>query len=232
MNVRRIAAQALAALGLALAVAAADAQQTEPRKLMPVDEAAKDPSWVSFRRQLLDALARHDRKFLLSVIDRNIRNPLDAPRGVAVFRKHWDLEADDSPLWRVLPAAHLLGSAWMTPEQGPRQLCAPYVAEKWPEDVDPFDYGAITARDALAKSAPSSDSETLATLAYDLVHVTDWEVADRAADSKQKWVKIRLKDKDAYVPEEQVRSPIEHRACFVKTEGGWRMVAFVIGMEK
>jgi hypothetical protein len=53
-----------------------------------------------------------------------------------------------------------------------------------------------------------------------------------APEVKQKWVKIRLNDKDAFVPEEQIRSPIEHRACFIKSESGWRMVAFVVGMEK
>ena len=103
---------------------------------------------------------------------------------------------------------------------------------KWPDDIDPFDHGAITAREALVKSAPASDADTVATLSYDIVPVTDWEIPDRAADAKQKWVKIRLKDREAYVPEEQIRSPIEHRACFVKTESGWRMVAFVVGMEK
>jgi len=219
-------------LALSVAMAGAQAQQAEPKKLLPVDEAAKDASWVSFRRQLLNALAKHDRKFLLSIVDRNIRNPLDAPRGVAAFRKQWDLEADDSPVWRELPAALFLGSAWLKPEKGPRQLCAPYVAVKWPDDIDPFDYGAITAREALAKAAPASDSDTVATLSYDIVPVSDWEVADRMPEGKQKWVKIRLKDKEAYVPEEQIRSPIEHRACFVKTESGWRMVAFVVGMEK
>ena len=228
----RAATSLLAALSLALGVMTASAQESQTAKLMPVDEAAKDASWASFRRQLLNALSRHDRQFLLSVLDRNIRNPLDAPRGVAAFRKQWDLEADDSPLWRELPAALFLGSAWLKPEQGPRQLCAPYVAVKWPDDIDPFDYGAITAREALVKAAPSSDSDTLATLSYDIVRVSDWEVADRAPDGKQKWVKIRLKEKEAYVPEEQVRSPVEHRACFVKTESGWRMVAFVVGMEK
>lgn len=232
MKIARTAARLCIGLTLLLVIGAADAQETQAKKLLPVDEAAKDASWASFRRQLLNALAKHDRKFLLSIVDRNIRNPLDAPRGVAAFRKQWDLEADDSPLWRELPAALFLGSAWLKPEKGPRQLCAPYVAVKWPDDIDPFDYGAITAREALAKAAPASDAETLATLSYDIVPVADWEVADRAADGKQKWVKIRLKDKEAYVPEEQIRSPIEHRACFVKTESGWRMVGFVIGMEK
>jgi hypothetical protein len=233
MSAQRFGAHILIVLALLVVAPATGAQESAaPKKLMPVDEAAKDPSWISFRNRLLEALQKHDRKFLLSVLDRNIRNPLDAPRGIAAFRKQWDFEADDSPLWRELPGALFLGSAWLTPEKGTRQLCAPYVAAKWPDDVDPFDYGAVTAREALAKTEPSSDSGTVATLAYDIVRVTDWEIADRAPEVKQKWVKIRLNDKDAFVPEEQIRSPIEHRACFIKSESGWRMVAFVVGMEK
>jgi hypothetical protein len=234
MKLRSMLARALAGLCLSLALAAPAAAQdgSEPKKLSPSDEAAKDASWINFRKRLLTALEKHDRAFVLSILDRNIRNPLDAPRGIAAFRKQWDFDADDSPLWRELPAALFLGSAWLKPEKGPRQLCAPYVAVKWPEDVDPFDYGAITAREALVKAAPSSNSATLATLGYDIVPVTDWEVVDQAPEGKQKWVKIRLKGADAYVPEEQIRSPIEHRACFVKTENGWRMIAFVVGLEK
>lgn len=219
-------------LCLAIALPAAAQDRTESRKLLPVDEAAKDPSWVSFRNRLLNALEKRDRNFVLSILDRNIRNTLDTPRGIAAFRKQWDFDSNDSVLWRELPAALFLGSAWLKPEKGPRQLCAPYVVGKWPDDIDPFDYGAITAREALVKSGPSAASETLATLSYDLVPVADWEVDDAAAEARQKWVRIRFRGGDGFVPEEQIRSPVEHRACFVKTEGGWRMSAFVVGIEK
>jgi hypothetical protein len=233
MKYLRAAVSLFAALGFAVAAGTLSAQEVSaPRKLMPVDEAAKDPSWVNFRKRLLEALQKHDRKYLLSILDRNIRNPLDAPRGVNAFTKHWDIDADDSPIWRELPGALFLGSAWMKLERGGRELCAPYVAARWPDDIDPFDYGAITIREALVKSEPSSEADTTANLSYEIVRVTDWEVSDRAPDAKQKWVKLRLNEKDAYVPEEHIRSPIEYRACFIKGESGWRMVAFVIGMEK
>ncbi len=219
-------------LCLAIAFPLNAQQKAEEQKLLPIDEAGNDPSWVGFKNRLLNALAKRDRKFVLSIVDRNIRNTLDVPRGVAAFRTHWDLDADDSVVWRELSAALFLGSAWLKPEKGPRQLCAPYVAVKWPEDIDPFDHGAIITREVLVKAAPSSESATLATLSYDIVPVTDWEVADQAQEAKQKWVKIRLTGADGFVPEEQIRSPVEHRACFVKTESGWRLIAFVVGLEK
>jgi hypothetical protein len=218
----------IAALMVALAAPAA----AQERKFEPVDEGAKDASWVSFRNRLLAALEKRDRKFVLSAVDRNIRNSLDAPRGIAEFRKQWDFDADDGALWRELPAALFLGSAWLKPAKGPRQLCAPHLATKWPDDLDPFEHGAIVAKETLVKAGPSAGSDTIATLSYNIVRVTDWEVADAAAEVKQRWVKVRLKAGEGYVPEEQIRSPIEHRACFVKTEHGWRMVALVVGIER
>lgn len=202
-----------------------------PSQLLPVDEAARDLSWVSFRNRLLEALKNRDRRFVLSVVARNVRNTLDAPRGLEAFRRHWDFDSDESALWRVLPAALQLGSVWIRTRDG-RELCAPYVAAKWPEEVDPFDYGAITSKDALVKAAPSSSSETLGTLSYDLVRVTDWEVADSTGEPAQKWVKIRFGEREGFVFEEQIRSPLEHRACFVKTEAGWRLTSLVVGLEK
>jgi len=201
----------------------------EEAKLMPVDEAAKDPSWTSFRKRLLDAVARRDRKFVLGILDANVRSGAEGGRGVAEFRKQWELDSESSPVWQELTAALFLGGAYVKPEKGPQEFCAPYVSVRWPQDVDAFRGGAIVAREALVKSAPSSASGTLATLSYAIVEVTDWEVDDQAADSKQKWVRIRLPAGEGYVPEEQIRSPIEHTACFVKSASGWRMTGFAPG---
>lgn len=198
-------------------------------KLPPVDEAAKDVSWANFKNRLLDALDKRDRKFVLGILDRNIRNNPDTPRGVAEFRAQWDFDADNSPLWRKLSSALFLGGAYVKREKGPAEFCAPYVMAKWPDDVDPHDHGAIIANDTLVKAAPSSESATLQTLAYDIVEVTDWDVADAAADVKQRWVKIKIKEGDGFVPEEQIRSPVEHTACFVKTADGWRMRSLLAG---
>lgn len=216
--------QALAAALVILAMLSSAALAQE-RKLEPVDEAAKDTSWVSFRNRLLAALEKRDRKFLLSVLDRNVRSRLEGPRGIAAFRKRWEVDAEDSWLWRELSSALFLGAAYITREKGRRELCAPYVLGRWPQDMDPRSNGAIITREVLVKAEPSSGSQTLATLSYDIVAVADWEVDDRDAGSKQKWVKIKLKTGEGFVPEEQIRSAVEHAACFIKTESGWRMTA-------
>ena len=198
----------------------------QERKLEPVDEAGRDASWNGFRKRLLDALEKRDRKYVLGVLSQNVRNGSDAPRGIAEFRKQWDLDGGDSPFWSELRSALGLGSAWLAREKQRRELCAPYVLAKWPDDVDPTKHGVIVAREVLVKAAPSADSQTLVTLSHDVVPVPDWEVDDRDAGSKQKWVRIRVKGQDGFVPEEQIRSPIEHAACFIRTENGWRMTVF------
>ena len=187
---------------------------------------------MSFKNRLLNAVAKRDRKFVASILHANVRSGLKGGRGVAEFRKQWELDSDSSPLWQELGAALFLGSAWSKREKGPAELCSPYVAVKWPQDVDAYDGGAIVTKDALVKAAPSADSATVATMAYNLVVVTDWEVNDKAPEARQKWVKIRIPYGEAYVPEEQVRSPIEHTACFVKAEGGWRLIGFGPGSGK
>jgi hypothetical protein len=204
------------------------------RKLQPVDDGGKDPSWIAFRNNLLAALRRGDRAALLNVIDRNIVNGLEAPRGVVEFRKLWELDTKNDRVLRDLSSALNLGSAWHQQPQNKnaRVLCAPYVPIKWPlDDVDPYDSGAIVVKEAFVKGAPSHASQTLSTLSFDIIGVRDWDVPDAESQLKQRWVKVSHRGRDGFVPEEHIRSAIEHRACFAKTGGTWRMVEYVVGIE-
>src|SRR5262245_43158114 len=195
-------------LPLLAALCGAPCGGAQERRLEPVDEAANDASWVSFKNRLLNALAKHDRKFLASILHPAVRTGLSGGRGPAQFRKEWEFDSATSPLWQELPAALYLGAAWSRREKGPSELCSPYVAVRWPQDVDAYSGGAVISKEALVKAEPSGDSTTIATLAYNVVAVLDWEVADRSAGAKQKWVKIRIPAGEGYVPEEQIRSPI------------------------
>lgn len=213
-------------LSMMIMTAYAQPSPSKERRIEPADEALRDPSWAIFRARLLEALAKRDRAFVLRVLDRNVRNGSDLPRGIAEFRKQWDLDAKDSRFWRELPSALGAGSAYLARPKRPRELCAPYVLAGWPGDVDPTTYGVITSREALVKSEPSHDAHTLGTLSYHIVRVTDWEVPDEDKSFAQKWVRIWFKDLMAFVPEEQIRSPVEHAACFVRTSAGWRLTVF------
>jgi hypothetical protein len=201
--------------------------RSQEGRITPHDEALTDASWAAFRARLLTAIEKRDRRFVLGVLDPNIRNGADAPRGVAEFRKQWELDANTGVFWRLLPSALSVGSAYLERRNRPRELCAPYVLGKWPATVDPSVYGVISARDTMVKAGPSWDTDTLTRLSYEIVRVTDWEMPDLDPGFKQNWVRIRLlKEGTGFVPEEQIRSPVEHSACFIRTARGWRMTVF------
>ena len=208
------------------------AVKAAPRTLPPVDEGSADPSWVQFRAGLLEVLHRGDKRALANVVDANILNSMEAPRGLPTFRKLWDMDGKDERILRDLKVSLQLGSAWYEPKKGVRLLCAPYVPIKWPlDDYDPYSNGVIVVKDALVKSAPSHGADTVARLTHDIVNVRDWEVADRDNQLPQRWVRLRHGGRDGYVPEEHIRSAIEHRACFGKTQAGWRLMEYVLGIE-
>lgn len=217
------AALAFAFAALVLSSAPVIAQE---RKLAPVDEAAGDASWQRFKKRLLEAVQKRDKHYLLSILDKNVRNQDERTRGVANFRKQWELDTDDSPVWRELATALQLGGAWIQREKRPRELCTPYILGRWPYELEPFNHGVVIARDTPVQAEPTSASPALGSLSYDIVAVADWEVDDKVASVQQKWVRIRYRDRDGYIPEEQIRSPIEQAACFAKSGGTWRMTAF------
>lgn len=197
----------------------------------PRDEAAGDQSWTRFRDRLLEAVQQRDKKFVLGVVDRNVRNGIGQPNGLEEFTRQWDPDSEDSPLWRELPRALHLGAAWYSHEKMPRSLCAPYVLPRWPKNADPYGNGAITARETALRASPSGSAEILANLGQSIVAVTDWEVDDSEAGVKQKWVKVSVQGREGFIPEEHIRSPLEHLACFRKSETGWRLTSFLAAGE-
>lgn len=196
---------------------------------MPVDEAAGNRDWLAYRARLVDAIEARNRKALLGAIDADVDNGPEQKRGLDEFQRRWSIEDEKSPVWRELAKAIGLGGAFVKDEKGQARFCAPYVAARWPTDYDPFRFGAIVTTDVLVKSEPSSGSRTIARLGHELIPVEDWEVADITPGFPQKWTRIRVRDAVGFVPEEQIRSPIEHMACFARRGAGWRLVSFTAG---
>lgn len=87
---RMIAAAILLNAGLADPVLAQ--QQAVPPKggeqvFAPRDDAAYDQSWTRFRDQLLEAVQKRDLKFVMGIVDPNVRNGIDRPNGHLEFRR-------------------------------------------------------------------------------------------------------------------------------------------------
>jgi hypothetical protein len=232
-RLRRIACALLLATLLAAPALAQQKPTAKPQDgvFAPRDEAAGDQSWTRFRDRLLTAVQQRDKKFVLGVVDRNVRNGLGQPNGHEEFIRQWEPDAEDSPLWRELTSALHLGATWYSHEKMPRSLCAPYVLPRWPANTDPHGNGAITARETALRAAPSGSANILASLGQSIVRVIDWEVDDSDVDVKQKWVKISALEREGFIPEEHIRSPLEHLACFRKSDAGWRLTSFLAAGE-
>lgn len=229
-HLRRVMGSLLLALAALPVLAQQPAAETQGGIFAPSDEGAGDISWIYFRDRLLEAVQQRDRKFVLGIVARNVRNGIGRPDGIEEFIRQWDPDAEDSPLWRELPRALHLGAVYFQHERMPRSLCAPYVLPRWPKGMDPR-RGAITARETALRAAPSGSAEILANLGYSIVRVIDWEVADGEAGVPQKWVKIAAQEREGYIPEEHIRSPLEHLACFRRSEAGWQLTSFLAAGE-
>jgi hypothetical protein len=205
------------------------AAQAQPVHFAPIDENATDLAWLGYRNRLVEALEARNRTALLAAIAADIDNGPDQKRGLDEFRRRWDFDDDRSPMWDELRKAVTLGGAYVKSDKGNTRYCTPYVAARWPTDIDPFAFGAIVAADVLVKVEPSSESRTMATLTHEVVQVEDWEVTDKTPGFPQKWTRIAVQGNSGYVPEQQIRSPIEHMACFAVQGGQWRLVSFTAG---
>ncbi|MGI8733721.1 MAG: hypothetical protein ACR2LM_10530 [Pyrinomonadaceae bacterium] len=206
-------------------------------KLYPVDEAYKDRSFKLFRGRLKAALKRRDRKFLLSILDKRIRNSWGGAGGVKEFVDHWNLNSANSKVWAELLTILSMGGSFVK-ENGKTSFYAPYVSSRWdtiekklPRDLEDFCCGAVIATKVKMHSQPGSAATILAILSYDVVKV-DYEgsVLKDASQEDFRWVKIKtLKGQDGYVRGDQVRSPIGLRASFKKVRGNWVMDNLVGG---
>ena len=187
-------------------------------KLLPVDEAARDPEFFAFRAQLQAAVARHDAEAVLAAVHPNVKNTFGGNDGIDAFRRIWKLPAGDR-LWDELGTVLAFGGAF----QGGGLFSAPYVFARWPDQHDSFGHVAVLGSNVRVRAAPGPQGRILTALSFDIV-----PLAALIGDSE--WTRIKLRDgRTGYISSRYVRGPVGYRAIFNKVDGRWRMTAFVAG---
>lgn len=202
----------------------------QERYARPVDEGKSDPSFARFRNNLIRAVERKDKKYLLRVLDPSILNSFGGDGGIDEFASSWELDKPGSAVWAELLTVLKNGGKFVT---GPdrRTFCAPYSFKAFPDDLDAFEHNVIFGSRVRLRSRPNLRSKIIGKLSYNIVRI-DWEnsVTDRGEVPTYTWFKVEtLGGKKGYVSAEYVRSPIDYRACFEKTNGLWKMTTFVSG---
>jgi hypothetical protein len=211
---------------LALLTVATVVANAQVKKLYPVDEAAKDPTFFVFRARLFKAIQEKDTQFIYSILDDKIENYFGGGVGIASFKTTWHAERPNSKLWSELLNVLALGGRF---DEKDHSFSAPYLFNGFPEDVDAFEHGAIIEDGVRVRKEPSTRGEVLVTLSFDIVEVPTWD-RQKSTNDKRDWLLVKLSDgQKGYVAAEYVRSPIDYRAIFEKKNGKWVMTAFIAG---
>lgn len=189
--------------------------------LLPVDEAAKQPDFFTFRAQLQIAVAKRDKAAVLAVVSKTVQNGYGDDNGINHFKKNWAIDKPNSELWETLGTVLALGGGF----QSDGSFAAPYVASSWPDAAgDGFENVAIIGNKVNVRKAPKADSEVLQTLSYEVVPL------DTNDHGNDQWVAIKLPDgKKGYVSRSFARSPVDYRASFEKVDGRWQMTSLLAG---
>lgn len=202
-------------LGVALTFSA----MAEAAPLLPVDEAAKQPDFFTFRAQLQTAIAKRDKAALLAAVSKNIQNTFGDDNGIDNFKKLWKIDQPNSPVWETLGTVLALGGGF----QKDNSFQAPYISSHWP-NLDGFENVAIIGNKVNVRKAPKQNSEVLQTLSYEVVPL------DGPGNGDAQWVAIKLPNgKKGYVSRNYARSPVDYRAFFAKVDGRWQMTVLVAG---
>jgi hypothetical protein len=214
------------ALIVTIFLCAAQVGNAQGRKLYPIDDAAKDPTFFVFRARLFRAIQEKDARFIYSILHEQIENDFGGGVGIPSFKSTWHLERVNSPFWSEFRQVLSLGGKF---DEKDHSFSAPYLFNSFPQDADAFQNGAIIEDGVRVRKQPTTQSEVLRTLSFDIVAVPDWQVK-RGSNEKREWVKVKLEDgQTGFVAAEFIRSPIDYRAIFEKKNGKWLMTAFIAG---
>ncbi len=191
--------------------------QRPERQLMPVDDAAKQPEFFTFRARLQSAVARHDIDAIVGMSSPGIRQSFGGDGGTASWRRA--LSEANGRIFGDLAEVLALGGTFTSAEQ----FVAPYVYSMWPEDIDAFSYVAIVGDRVAVRAEPSARSALVTTLSYALVPVGP-------AGEKDGMSHVELVDgRRGFVATRFMRSSVGYRALFTRANGQWLLAAFVAG---
>lgn len=210
------------ALAAALWAAAAGAAEL---KLLPVDEAAGNPSFMAFRGSLLDAVRRRDAEYVVARAAPDIRLSFGGQYGREMLLLSLTGEEDweGERYWTELQHVLELGGVFLSDGA----FCAPYVScVEVPNcmECDPFETVFVTSAYAVAHAKPELGGEIAARLSYDILMLNP----DKPYQGD--WIPVLLPGGGAgYVKGPEFRFVTDYRARFEKQAEGWLMTVFISG---
>lgn len=200
----------------------------QERFVKPIDEAKTDASLLAFRTKLIEAARRRDAKYVLSVLDPNIKNSFGGDGGIEEFKEKWKINDANSEFWNEFTPVINNGGNFFD-ESDDKLFIAPYSFQAFPDDLDAFNHSVIFGSNVNLRSRADANSKVVEKLSYNIVEILN-SVKSKSDSEKDEWYEIKtLGGKTGFVNAAYVRSPIDYRAGFEKKNGKWKMTFFLAG---
>lgn len=216
-------------LSIALFALVATAQAAEPptpTRLAPVDEAARDQSFVQFRNELKAVVARKDAAKLLHYLASDIHLSFGGDYGGPEFHKMWKPFDKDTKVWSVLTLILDGGGKFIAPAG----FAAPYAYAAFPESLDSFEHVVVTNPLALMRDRPNANARVVRKLDHDILEVVNSAGKTQHEAGPSDWEEVKTpNDLRGFVLSADVRSPGDYRAIFEKRKGKWVMQTLIAG---
>lgn len=195
------------------------------RTLEPVDESAKDPQLAALIATLVKACDEKDFAPFEAALSPDAIASFGGDAGPQGFKDAYGLPDPNSPFWAEFKAAVTMGGVFMDETT----YGAPYAYAAWPEDLDSFEYVVAIGPKTALYDKPADGAKEIA----DVTHMF-LEVIQKEPDTTPEgWVHVKPAGtkgaKAGYVKYAEIRSPLNYRAVFQKTENRWWLGAFVAG---
>jgi hypothetical protein len=215
----------LFALGLtALAVVSAVAEPID--HLKPWDEGTQDPSFAAFRKKLQAIVARKDYSGLKKCLARDVLNNFGGGKGIEAFESAWKPKDSHSAVWPAMAGVLQLGGYF----DDKTTFSAPYVYAAWPDDLDSFNFVAVTNPQAVIRKTADAKAPVVKKLDHDLLEVIQSQGMPQHEASADDWEEVKdRKGNRGFIQVRDVRSPLDFRATFQKRNGKWVVASFVSG---
>lgn len=194
----------------------------QQKPLLFVDEGTKDKSFQTFRSSLLAALEKSNRDWIDSRIDSKIRYSFGANEGKKGMVEDWRNRPEGiDGFYTELAAVVKQGGGFRA-----GSFWAPYVYAFWPEDIDPFEHGAIIGDKIPVYNNTIGEQRMVGTLSWEIVKLLPDE---HPVPENKGWQLVEYHGRPAWVKSDKVHSSVGYRACFTKVKGSWMLTAFIAG---
>lgn len=186
---------------------------------MIADEAAKDPSFVSFRTQLLDAIKKHNKVFVEEVLSNDVLTALGGGKGKQAFNEQWENLSPESSFWNRMQRVLLHGAEY---DAESREFHAPAVS--FDDSHASLPQAIVWNKGALLYKSQNDKSQHERRIFAEQVTIIDPKEAEPVRKS---WVKIRLADGSTwYMKSEDLYSAYDEFAMFKKSNSKWYLTWF------